>query len=68
MGVSEETIQALYGTMEYFDPFGNPFEETKMTPASTTKPTEQTKMAQGGYLDNMLSEEISVDDLIKLLR
>jgi hypothetical protein len=39
-----------------------------MMAASTTKPTEQTKMAQGGYLDTMLAEEMSVDDLLNLLR
>ena len=69
MGVSAETIEALYGTMEYVDPFGDdPFKETKMLPASSQKQPQQTKMAQGGYLDDLLSEEISVDDLLNLLR
>jgi multidrug efflux pump subunit AcrA (membrane-fusion protein) len=65
---AQETTTPLYSTMEYFDPFGDPFADRKMMAASTTKPTEQTKMAQGGYLDTMLAEEMSVDDLLNLLR
>jgi hypothetical protein len=68
MGVSAEVIQAIYGTMEYYDPFGDPFADTNMKIASTTPPAGQTKMAQGGYLDTMLAEELSVDDLLNLLR
>ena len=64
-----EALEALYGTMEYVDPFGDdPFAQTKMRQASTQKQREQTKMAQGGYLDDLLAENISVDDLLKLLR
>jgi hypothetical protein len=37
-------------------------------PAATQKQLQQTKMAQGGYLDTMLAEEMSADDLLKLLR
>jgi hypothetical protein len=40
----------------------------KVTPAATQKQLQQTKMAQGGYLDNLLAENMSVDDLLKLLR
>jgi hypothetical protein len=65
---AQDVIEALYGTMEYYDPFGDPFAETKMRPAATQKQQQQTKMAQGGYLDTLLAEEISVDDLLNLLR
>jgi hypothetical protein len=65
----QEVIEALYGTMEYLD-IGEEFEPSsrKVTPAATQKQQQQTKMAQGGYLDTMLAEEMSVDDLLKLLR
>ena len=65
---SQELIEALYSTMDYYEPFGDPFEQTNMRVVSTVVPTKQTKMAQGGYLDNLLAENISVDDLLKLLR
>jgi len=66
---AKDMFEALYGTMEYVDPFeGDPFAPTKMRPAATQKQLQQTKMAQGGYLDNLLAENISVDDLLKLLR
>jgi hypothetical protein len=42
--------------------------EIKDDPEATQKRRQQTKMAQGGYLDNLLAEEITVDDLLKLLR
>jgi hypothetical protein len=64
-----DVIEALYGTMEYLD-IGEEFDPSsrKVTPAATQKQQQQTKMAQGGYLDTMLAEEMSVDDLLKLLR
>jgi hypothetical protein len=58
----------LYGAMEYFDPFGNPFRETKMRPASSTNKPDQTKIASGGYIDDLLAENMTVDDLLNLLR
>jgi hypothetical protein len=65
----QDVIEALYGTMEYLD-IGEEFEPSKrkVKPAATQKQLQQTKMAQGGYLDTMLAEETSVDDLLKLLR
>jgi len=65
----QDVIEALYGTMEYLD-IGEEFDPSnrKVTPAATQKQLQQTKMAQGGYLDTMLAEEMSVDDLLKLLR
>jgi hypothetical protein len=65
----QDVIEALYGTMEYLD-IGEEFEPSKRKakPAATTKQQQQTKMAEGGYLDTLLAEEMSVDDLLKLLR
>jgi hypothetical protein len=65
---AEETTTPLYSTMEYYDPFGDPFADTNMRVVSSTVPAGQTKMAQGGYLDTSLAEELSVDDLLNLLR
>jgi hypothetical protein len=55
--------------MEYLD-ISEEFKpsERKAKPAATQKQQQQTKMAQGGYLDTMLAEEMSVDDLLNLLR
>jgi hypothetical protein len=64
----QTTSTPLYGTMEYFDPFGDPFAEKKMRMASSTNPAEKPKMAAGGYIDDLLAEDLSVDDLMNLLR
>jgi hypothetical protein len=42
--------------------------ERKAKPAATQKQLQQTKMAQGGYLNDLLAEEITVDDLLNFLR
>ena len=67
--IVQDVIEALYGTMEYVD-IGEEFEPSKrkVKPAATQKQQQQTKMAQGGYLDNLLAENMSVDDLLKLIR
>jgi hypothetical protein len=67
--IVQDVIEALYGTMDYLD-IGEEFSpsERKAKPAATTKQLQQTKMAEGGYLDTLLAEEMSVDDLLKLLR
>lgn len=67
--VVQDVIEALYGTMDYLD-ISKEFSasERKAKPAATTKQKQQTKMAEGGYLDALLAEEMSVDDLLNLLR
>jgi hypothetical protein len=67
--IAIDVAEALYGTMEYLD-VGAEFAPSarKAKPAATQKQQQQTKMAQGGYLDTMLAEEMSVDDLLNLLR
>ena len=67
--VVQDIIEALYGTMDYLN-LGEEFSPSKgkVKPAATQKQQQQTKMAQGGYLDAMLAEETSADDLLKLLR
>lgn len=67
--IVQDVIEALYGTMEYLD-VSEEFKpsERKAKPAATQKQLQQTKMAQGGYLDDLLAENMSADDLLKLLR
>lgn len=67
--VVQDVIEALYGTMEYVD-VGEEFDPSKrkVAPAATQKQLQQTKMAQGGYLDDLLAENMSADDLLNLLR
>jgi hypothetical protein len=65
---AQQVSTPLYGTMEYFDPFGDPFAEKKMKMASSTNPADATKIASGGYIDDLLAEDLSVDDLMNLLR
>jgi hypothetical protein len=67
--IVQDVIEALYGTMEYLD-IGEEFKpsERKAKPAATQKQQQQTKMAQGGYLDDLLAENMSADDLLNLLR
>jgi hypothetical protein len=67
--IAIDVAEALYGTMEYLD-IGEEFEPSKRKakPAATQKQQQQTKMAQGGYLDTVLAEELSVDELLNLLR
>lgn len=67
--IVQDIFEALYGTMEYLD-ISEEFSpsERKASPAATQKQQQQTKMAQGGYLDDLLAENMSVDDLLNLLR
>lgn len=67
--IVQDVFEALYGTMEYLD-IGEEFEPSarKAKPAATQKQLQQTKMAQGGYLDDLLAENMSADDLLNLLR
>jgi hypothetical protein len=67
--IVQDVIEALYGTMEYLD-ISEEFKpsERKAKPAATQKQLQQTKMAQGGYLDDLLAENMSADDLLNLLR
>jgi hypothetical protein len=67
--IAQDIAEALYGTMDYLD-ISEEFSPSarKAGPAATQKQMQQTKMAQGGYLDTMLAENMSVDDLLNLLR
>ena len=71
-GLYETTSTPIYGTMDYFDPFGDPFGDPfatqKLKMASTTNPADQTKMAAGGYIDDLLAGDMTADDLLNLLR
>lgn len=68
---SSETTAPIYaGAMGNFDLFSTlddllaDDENKKTTPQSQ----QTTKMATGGHLDDLLAEQITVDDLLKLLR
>jgi hypothetical protein len=67
--IVQDIFEALYGTMEYLN-IGEEFSPStrKARPVATQKQQQQTKMAQGGYLDDLLAENMSVDDLLNLLR
>jgi len=68
---STETTNPIYaGAMDDFDLFSTlsdllTAKEDKKTPQQTQ---QTTKMASGGHLDDLLAEQMTVDDLLKLLR
>jgi predicted RNase H-like HicB family nuclease len=68
---TEQVSDPIYGQgIRPFD-FGSPldvgwFSQSKEKQGSQ-KGTQTTKMAAGGYLDDLLAEDMSVDDLLKLL-
>ena len=65
--LTPQVIKPFYaGEMEDFDLFTTLDE--LLHPKAQQNPQEDTKMADGGYLDQMLAEPMSVDDLLKLLR
>lgn len=76
-GVSAEgeKIDPIYaGAMEDFDLFATLQElladdsGKKDTKKDSKKSKDKTKMATGGHLDDLLAEQMTVDDLLKLLR
>jgi hypothetical protein len=70
-GASTETSSPIYAKgMSDFDFFAT-MEDLlgeKRAKKDTQQDQQDTKMATGGYLDNLLAEQITVDDLLKLLR
>jgi hypothetical protein len=69
--VNTETTDPIYaGKMGNFNLFAT-LEELladKSGENASANPKDKTKMATGGHLDDLLAEQISVDDLLKLLR
>lgn len=69
--VTTETTDPIYaGKMGDFNLFST-LEELLASESgekASTKPNVKTKMATGGHLDDLLAEQFSVDDLLKLLR
>jgi hypothetical protein len=67
-----EKIDPIYaGAMGDFDLFATLEELLKENPEpkkDTKKSKDKTKMATGGHLDDLLAEQMTVDDLLKLLR
>ncbi len=73
--VSGEKTEPIYaGAMEDFNLFATLEELLKENSDKTDKKKdskkskEKTKMATGGHLDDLLAEQMTVDDLLKLLR
>jgi len=67
-----EKIDPIYaGAMDDFDLFATLEELLKENPEpkkDNKKSKDKTKMATGGHLDDLLAEQMTVDDLLKLLR
>ena len=70
-----ERIDPIYaGAMDDFDLFATLEElladnsDKKDTKKDNKKSKDKTKMATGGHLDDLLAEQMTVDDLLKLLR
>jgi hypothetical protein len=67
-----EKIDPIYaGAMGDFDLFATLEELLKDNPEpkkDNKKSKDKTKMATGGHLDDLLAEQMTVDDLLKLLR
>jgi hypothetical protein len=69
---TQQVSAPIYGqAVEAFD-FGAPLDFNYFNPSKEKQGSQTggqtTKMASGGYLDNLLGEDMSVDDLLKLLR
>jgi hypothetical protein len=66
-----ETNEPVYaGGMSDFNLLATLQELLAEEPAKkdTKKSKDKTKMATGGHLDDLLAEQMTVDDLLKLLR
>jgi hypothetical protein len=70
----ERTDPIYAGAMDDFDLFATLEEllsensDEKDTKKDNKKSKDKTKMATGGHLDDLLAEQMTVDDLLKLLR
>jgi hypothetical protein len=73
-GTGERTDPIYAGAMGDFDLFATLEEllsensDKKDTKKANKKSKDKTKMATGGHLDDLLAEQMTVDDLLKLLR
>jgi hypothetical protein len=72
MQMAQTTTTPIYGEMGPYLDLGSPldFDFFKPSPEkqAATKQTQPTKIAAGGYIDDLLAEGMSVDDLMNLLR
>jgi len=71
VSASGERIDPIYAEgMDAFDLFATLQELLAEEPKKkdSKKSKEKTKMATGGHLDDLLAEQMTVDDLLKLLR
>jgi hypothetical protein len=73
-GAGERTDPIYAGAMDDFDLFATLEEllsnnsDKKDTKKANKKSKDKTKMATGGHLDDLLAEQMTVDDLLNLLR
>ena len=69
-GASDKNEPVYAGAMDDFNLFATLQELLAEEPAKkdNKKSKDKTKMATGGHLDDLLAEQMTVDDLLKLLR
>jgi hypothetical protein len=69
---AQETTAPIYGQMGPYLDLGSPLDVGFFQPSpekqAGTKQQQPTKIAAGGYIDDLLAEGMSVDDLLNLLR
>jgi len=69
---AQETTAPIYGQMGPYLDLGSPLDVDFFKPSPEkqvgTKQQQPTKIAAGGYIDDLLSGDLSVDELLNLLR
>ena len=70
--MSQTTSTPIYGEMGPYLNLGSPLDFDFFRPSpekqAATKQAQPTKIAAGGYIDDLLAEGMTVDDLLNLLR
>ena len=66
------TVAPIYGgegeAFDISDPFNFQFFRAAAAKQAATNPQQTTKIAAGGYIDDLLAGDMTVDDLLNLLR
>jgi hypothetical protein len=69
---SQTKIDPIYGEMGNYLELGSPLDVDFFKPSPekklSTKGQQTAKIATGGYIDDLLAEDMTVDDLLNLLR
>jgi hypothetical protein len=70
--VAQEKTTPIYGDMGPYLDIGSDLDFGFFKPSpeklAATKQQQPTKIAAGGYIDDLLMENLTVDDLLRLLR